>query len=100
MYTYTLPVRRKTSAVLCVLLLLAKSAETLFEEGESVDSFITALYALAEHCAYGALHNEMIHDHIVVGICSSSLSEKLQLNPELTLAHRGRSLTSTCVYFL
>ena len=38
------------------------------EEGESVESFITALYALAEHCGYGNLHNEMIRDRIVVGI--------------------------------
>ena len=30
------------------------------EEGESVDSFITALYELAEHCGYTDLHDEMI----------------------------------------
>ena len=35
------------------------------EEGESADSFIT-LYCLAEHCVYGALHNELIHDKIAV----------------------------------
>ena len=35
---------------------------------ESVDSFITALYGLAEYCGYGNLHNEMICDRIVVGI--------------------------------
>ena len=55
------------------------------EEGESVDSFITALYSLAEHCSYGELHDEMIRDRIVVGIRSAALSEKLQLDPELTL---------------
>ena len=52
---------------------------------ESVDAFITALYALAEHCNYGGLHDEMIRDRIVVGIRDSSLSEKLQLDAELTL---------------
>lgn len=30
------------------------------EEGESVDSFITAFYALVEHYEYGTLHDEMI----------------------------------------
>ena len=56
------------------------------EPGESVDTFITALYTLAEHCNYGTLHDEMIRDRIVVGIRDSSLSEKLQLDAELTLS--------------
>ena len=55
------------------------------EEGEPVDAFITALYALAEHCGYGVLHNEMIRDRIIVGIRNARLSEKLQLDSELTL---------------
>ena len=55
--------------------------------------FITALYALAEHCGYSALHGEMIRDWIVVGILNSSLSEKLQLDPHLTLA---RAVTQAC----
>ena len=55
------------------------------EEGEPVESFITALYSLAEHCGYGNLHDEMIRDRIVVGIRNNSLSEKLQLDPRLTL---------------
>ena len=52
---------------------------------ESVKQFITSLYNLAENCAYGELKDEMIRDRIVVGICDSSLSERLQLDPELTL---------------
>jgi len=55
------------------------------EEGEPVDAFITSLYALAEHCGYGSLHDEMIRDRIVVGIRNSQLSEKLQLDSGLTL---------------
>ena len=55
------------------------------EEGESVDSFITTLHGLAEHCNYGGLHNEMIRDRIVVGLSSSSVSMKLQTDPELPL---------------
>ena len=34
------------------------------EEGET-DSFITALYGLAEHCGFGQLHDELIRDRIV-----------------------------------
>ena len=52
---------------------------------ESVEQFITKLYHLAEHCEYGELRNEMICDRIVVGIRDSALSERLQLDPELTL---------------
>ena len=55
------------------------------EEGEPVDTFITALYSLAEHCGFGALHDELIRDRIVVGIRDAGLSEKLQLDPDLTL---------------
>ena len=40
-------------------------------DGESVDSFITAIYGLAEYCGYGNLHDEMIRDRIVVGIRDS-----------------------------
>ena len=55
------------------------------EEGEPVDAFVTDLYALAEHCSFGALHDEMIRDRLVVGLLSARLSEKLQLDAELTL---------------
>ena len=55
------------------------------EEGESVDMFMTALYALAEHCSYSKLHDEMIRDRLVVGLRSVKMSEKLQLDAELTL---------------
>ena len=56
------------------------------ELSEPVDVFITALYTLAENCNYGTLHDEMVRDRIVVGIRDSSLSEKLQLDAELTLS--------------
>ena len=38
------------------------------DENEPVDRFITDLYALAEHCTYVRLHDEMIRDHLVVGL--------------------------------
>ena len=55
------------------------------EDGESVESFITDVHSLAEHCGYDRLHDEMVRDRIVVGILDSTLSEKLQLDPELTV---------------
>ena len=55
------------------------------ESGKSADSFITALHCLAEHCGYGALHDEMVRDRLVVGLRDKRLSERLQLDPELTL---------------
>ena len=55
------------------------------EENEPVDAFITDLYALAEHCSYRMLHNEMIRDRLVVGLRDAKLSEKLQLDAELML---------------
>ena len=54
------------------------------KEGESVDSFITALHGLAEHCKFGVLREEMIRDRIVVGLKDLALSEKLQMDPDLT----------------
>ena len=56
------------------------------EEGESVDSFITDLYTLAKFCVFGDLHDELIRDRIVVGIRDKNLSERLQLESELTLS--------------
>ena len=55
------------------------------KEGESADNFITDLYTLAEHCQFGALHDELIRDRIVVGLRNKALSEKLQLESSLTL---------------
>ena len=55
------------------------------EPEESVDSFVTALYSLSEHCMFGDLQDELIRDRIVVGLRDASLSETLQLDSELTL---------------
>ena len=55
------------------------------EDGETAASFITALYSLVEYCGYRELRDEMIWDRIVVGIRDRALSEKLQLDPDLTL---------------
>ena len=55
------------------------------QDEEPVDTFVTALYTLAEYCSYRTLHDEMIRDHIVVKLLDSSLSEKLPLDLTLTL---------------
>lgn len=54
-------------------------------DNETVDIFVTALYALAEHCSYGVLHDELIRDRLVVGLMDNRLSERMQLDPDLTL---------------
>ena len=55
------------------------------EEGEPVDTFITPLYSLAEHCKYGQLKAELIQVRIVVGLRDAKISEKLQLDADLRL---------------
>ena len=52
---------------------------------ESAEQYIVELYNIAEHCNYGTLTSEMIRDRLVVGIQDASFSQRLQLDPELTL---------------
>ena len=54
-------------------------------EGETAEDYIVALYDLVENCDYGELQSEMIRDRLVVGIRDSALSERLQMDAELTL---------------
>ena len=61
----------------------AKFNQRQQEQGETVDSCITALHCLSEHCGYGQLHYEMIRDRLVVGLRDKKLSEQLQLDAEL-----------------
>ena len=53
--------------------------------GESAEEYIMALYKLAEDCDYGIMKSELIRDRLVVGIRDTNLSERLQLDPKLTL---------------
>lgn len=55
------------------------------QPGESVDTFITALYSLADKCDYSTLKESLIRDRIVIGIADKKVSQRLQLNSELTL---------------
>jgi len=52
---------------------------------EPTEQFITSLYNLAADCNFGDLKDELIRDRIVVGIRDSTLSERLQMDSELTL---------------
>jgi hypothetical protein len=56
------------------------------KDGEPVESFITDLHCLAKYCDFGTLKDQLIRDRIVVGLRNKKLSEKLQLDPTLTLA--------------
>ena len=61
-------------------------------ESESAEQFITVLYSLAENCEYGTLKDEMIRDRLVVGIRDISLSERLQMDPDLTLEKAKKTI--------
>ena len=56
------------------------------QQGQTVDSFVTALYSLAERCDYGLLWEQMIRDCLVVGLLDANLAEKLPLKADLELA--------------
>lgn len=51
-----------------------------------------ALYKLAEDCNYGNMKDEMIRDRLVVGIRDSNLSERLQLDLNLTLEKAKKAI--------
>ena len=52
---------------------------------ESAEQFITRLHQLAENCEFGDLKNEMIRDRLVIGIRDGQLSERLQMESDLSL---------------
>ena len=54
-------------------------------ESETVEEFVTTLHALAEHCNFKTLKDELIRDRIVGGVRDKQLSERLQLISDLTL---------------
>jgi len=57
------------------------------------EEYVTALYELIETCKYRDLRDELFRDRLVVGIRDTMLSERLQLNVDLTLelAKEGHS---------
>ena len=61
-------------------------------EGESSEQYITALYELVKNCEYGDLRDEMLRDRLVVGIRDKELSEKLQMDADLTLERAKKKI--------
>ena len=62
------------------------------QPGESADHFIAALYTLAADCSYGGLKEELIRDRIVVGVRDTKLSERLQMDPSLSLEKAKKAI--------
>lgn len=52
---------------------------------ESADHFITEIHRLADSCEFGEMKDQLIRNHLVVGIRDGALSERLQLESDLTL---------------
>ena len=53
--------------------------------GETIEQYIMVLYTLIKTCECGELKEELLRDRIVVGIRDMALSERLQLEPDLSL---------------
>ena len=52
---------------------------------EPADHFITEVHKLADNCEFGSMKEELVRDRLVVGIRDLALSERLQLESDLTL---------------
>ena len=63
----------------------ARFSSSLQQEGKKVEQHIVNLCNLAENGEYGAMKEELIRDCLVVGIRDAVLSERLQLDANLTL---------------
>ena len=50
-----------------------------------VEQFITEVHRLGDSCEFGEMKEDLIRDRLVVGIREHSLSERLQMEPDLTL---------------
>ena len=64
----------------------ARFNQTLQQVTEPVNLFVTSLYARAESCNYGPLHDELIRDRLVVGLRDTTLSEIMSLDKDVNLA--------------
>ena len=52
---------------------------------ESVETYVRALYQLAEYCDFGVTKDDFIRDRLVIGLRDKALSEQLQMEENLTL---------------
>lgn len=55
------------------------------EPNETVDAFLTALHALAEHRNHGPFRCELIRDRNVMGLADTRLSDWMQMEKNLDL---------------
>ena len=53
---------------------------------ETVEQFITRLHQMVDNCKFGNMGSEIIQDRLVIIIHNQQLSERLQMELELTLA--------------
>ena len=56
------------------------------------EKYITELYRQIDSCEYGDMKEELLRDRLVVGILDHELSEKLQLEADLTLDAAKKSI--------
>jgi hypothetical protein len=54
-------------------------------QGETTESFITDIFKMVETCDYGDKRDELLRDRIVAGISDIKLSQKLQMESNLTV---------------
>ena len=72
-------------------------------ENETVDSFVTDLHCMTEHCQFDDINDELIRDRLVVSLRNTRLAERLQLDPELTLknaVNQARQSEAVCNKYL
>ncbi|UYV69742.1 K02A2.6-like [Cordylochernes scorpioides] len=76
----------------------AKFNSRIQEDRDPVDEFITSLYKLADSCEFEGLHDQLIRDRIVVGVRDKALSERMQLDSELTLEKADVTCVPLCLF--
>ena len=55
------------------------------ESGKSAEFYITTIHPMADRYEYGAMKQELIRIHLVVGISDKALSKRMQTETGLTL---------------
>ena len=64
------------------------------EDKMRVSLWTTSLHTLSDQCGYGDMRDQLIRDLIVVGIRDDKLSEKMQLDADLTFNSRTNRVRS------
>ena len=56
------------------------------EEEQPFDDFVTHLRKLCKECGFGELHDSLLKDIIIIGLCNKRLQERLLREPDISLA--------------